>query len=475
MTTSHDVSPLKVATVDDKPELNGWRPPPRVVYAMPWEVFTASSRERLRRMCFMMQGKSLGRLALGPYVYWVVNDPESVKHVVQENAKNYRKGANYDELKPFLGQGLFTSEGDFWRRQRRLAQPAFHHKRLAMLATTMAEEATGLVQRWSTAAKNGDVIDVAPEMMRITLTVVSRTLFGVDLGTDAGEFGSTLTYVLRATDRRLNAIVRLPRAWPLPGNQKYAKAIRTLDGYINNIISRRRELLKDPNRTTEHHDLLAMFLEARDEDTGEGMTDQQLRDEVITIVLAGHETTALALSWALYELAKHPAIYRAVRDEARAVLGDRDATWEDFPKLQLTNRVVQEALRMYPPVWIFERQSINDDVIDGVKVPANSTVAISTYTMHHDPRYWDQPEGFDPDRFLPENAEKRHKFAFLPFGGGPRICIGNQFALCEAAIILATIARTYNMQLDPTQIPEPEVALTLRPGPGGIRMYPRKW
>jgi cytochrome P450 len=399
---------------------------------------------------------------VGPFRTMLVAHPDHIKHILQDNNHNYEKGLVIAKLKVLIGDGLFTSEGDFWRRQRRLAQPAFHRQRLSGFATTMAEATQAMLDRWEPIARRGEVLDVAAEMNRLTLGIVGRTLFSRNLDDAADEVGRTLGEVLGLMNHRSMAFLPSPLWWPSPFNRRLTRGIRILDRVVFQIIEERR-------RTGEpHEDLLDMMLRARDEDTGEGMTDRQLRDEVMTFILAGHETTAVALSWTWYLLDRHPQVAETLRSEI-AALGGRTPTIEDLPRLSYARRVVEEAMRLYPPVWGFFRQALGPDRLGEHSVPKGAVVLISPYVTHRHPRFWDDPERFDPDRFTPERVRERPRFAYLPFSGGPRLCIGNEFALMEAQLAVAMTMQRYRLQLAPGAQPEPESKITLRPR-GGMMM-----
>jgi cytochrome P450 len=399
------------------------------------------------------------RFAFGPYEYVMINHPDAVHHVLVENAKNYTKSRNYDGLKLVLGHGLVTSEGETWKRQRRLAQPAFHRDRLASFARTMAAEAEVTANEWD--AKVGEPLDVSAEMMRLTFRIVGRTLFSVDLESDAQRLGPAIVEAMHFADAYASSVFRLPMWLPLPKIRSFRRAVSELDDLVLRIIAERRAA-----KDGEHDDLLDMLMRAQDEATREGMSDRQLRDEVMTLVLAGHETTANLLTWTFCLLSQHPEIARRVRDEALAVTGGRPATLEDVPRLKLVSMVLQESMRLLPPVWAFERQAIEEDAVMGFRVPARAIVGISPYCLHRHPRYWENPEGFDPERFAPERAQSRPRYAYMPFGGGPRQCIGNNFALMEGQIILATLASRFRVDLAPGETIDPEPTVTLRPRRG---------
>lgn len=397
--------------------------------------------------------------------YVLLTNPDAIRHVLVENHKNYEKSRNYIGLKVILGQGLVTSEGEVWRRQRRLAQPAFHRERISSFVNAMGECTSEMLARWE-RENVGQVIDVHKEMMRLTFRIVGRALLSRDLDGEASAIGEALNVGLHWANDYAESLFPIPPSVPTPKNLKLRSAMSTFDGLIQRAIDERRaEGPKD--------DLLSMLLEARDEETGEAMSDKLLRDELITMVSAGHETTANALSFALHLLSKHPEWLHAVRDEASAVLGDRAPNIDDVKKLPTASMVMDEAMRLYPPVWVFERRALEADRAGDFEIPKNATVGISPYVLHRSPALWENPEGFDPTRFEPRAKEARHKYAYMPFGGGPRTCIGNVFALTEATVVLAMIARRFRMDLLPghTLLLDPQV--TLRPR-GGLPMQVRE-
>lgn len=408
------------------------------------------------------------RFRFGPFDYYLVNDPEIVRHVLVENAEGYTKSRNYLGLRIVLGDGLLLSEGDHWRRQRRLAQPAFHRSRLAGFAEQMARATRDHLEGWR-SAKAEDTIDIHREMMRLTFRIVGLTLFSSDVEGDAREVGEAMDVAMFWANEYAESLIRIPPSVPTPGNVRFKRAMRTLDSVVYRLIAERREKAKHEGYGD---DLLGMLMEAVDETSGAGMTDKHLRDEVITMVLAGHETTANLLSWTFHLLSKHPEIERSLRSEAERVLGDRDPTLEDVKGLERTRLVLEEALRLYPPAWVFERQATRSDELGAYRIAEGSIVGISPYVLHRHPRFWENPEGFEPERFLPERAAARPRYAYLPFGGGPRTCIGNHFAMMEAQILLAMILREVRLELDPTCRVELDPLITLRPK-HGIRMRRR--
>jgi cytochrome P450 len=389
--------------------------------------------------------------------------PDHIKHVLQDNARNYVKGIVIAKLKVLIGDGLFTSEGDFWRRQRRLSQPAFHRDHLAGFATTMTETTTAMLDRWAARARTGAPFDVSAEMSGLTLGIVGRALFSRVLDADADDVGQALTAALAIVNERAIRFLPSPIWWPSATNRRLRRAIAVLDRVVYDIIETRRRAATQPR------DLLAMLLLARDEETGAGMTDRQLRDEVMTFLLAGHETTAVALTWTWYLLDRHPAVAERLRAEVAAALGTRTPTVDDLPRLGYARMVVEEAMRLYPPVWGFMRQAIEEDRVGGFTIPKRSVVTISPYVTHRHPSYWEDPERFDPERFTSERIRGRPRFAYLPFSGGPRLCIGNEFALMEAQLVLAMTVQRYRLRLVPGVRVDAESRLTLRPR-GGLPM-----
>jgi cytochrome P450 len=349
---------------------------------------------------------------------------------------------------------LLTSEGEFWKRQRKLSQPAFHAKRIQAYGETMVSYTQAMLDTWT----EDQVRNVNNDMMRLTLSIVVKSLFNTEIGEEANRIGEALTTVLDATtDGMRSLFFMLPEWAPLPRNIRNKRGVRQLDTIISRIIDERRGSSEDKG------DLLSMLLLAEDED-GNRMTDKQLRDEVVTLVLAGHETTANALTWSWFLLSQHPEVEAKLHEEVDRVLGGRAPTLEDLRKLEYTNMIFKEALRMYPPIPAYGRETIVPVELGGYTLPAGSIINISPHVFHMDSRWWEKPEEFRPERFSKENEKQIPKYAYLPFGGGPRICIGNSFAEMEAVLLLATIAQQYRLRLDPAdQEVVPEPTLTLRP------------
>ncbi len=395
---------------------------------------------------------------IGPRRLYFVAHPLDIKHVLLDNYKNYRKHSAYDKIKPLVGEGLLTSEGETWLANRRLAQSVFHRQRIAGFGQLMTDETEAMLTRWEHS--QADAFDVAAEMMRLTLTVVGKALFSTDLSLEAQEIGEALNFALEETNRRNLAPFSLPPSLPTPNNLRYQKAIGVLDDVVYGLIEERRRSDKDEG------DLLSMLLDAQDADTGERMSDKQLRDEAMTLFLAGHETSATALSWTFYLLSKHPAVRRELLREFDQTLEGRVATVADVPKLRYTRQVVDEALRLYPPAWIIGRHTLATDRLpSGATLDADTDVSISPYVTHRHPDFWTNPEGFDPERFAPERPEQ-HRFAYFPFGAGPRICIGNNFALLEMVLTLATVSQRCTLELVEGEQGKMQPKITLRPKEG---------
>ncbi len=370
------------------------------------------------------------------------------------------KGEGLQRAKRLLGEGLLTSEGEFHLRQRRLAQPAFHRQRIAAYATTMVEYAARACDQW----RAGETRDVARDMMRLTLAIAGKTLFDADVEGEADEIGEALTTTFELFNRLTLPFAQLLERLPLPATRRFQKARERLDATIYRIIDERRASGADRG------DLLSMLIAVRDEEgDGTGMTDEQLRDEAMTIFLAGHETTANALTWTWYLLSQHPDIEARFHAEVDEVLKGEPPTAEDFPRLPYTEMVFAEAMRLYPPAWIIGRRALGDYRIDGYTIPARSILLMSQYMTHHDARFFPDPFRFDPERWTPEARESRPKFSYFPFGGGPRLCIGESFAWMEGALVLATIARRFRMRLAPGHPVEMQPLVTLRPK-HGMRM-----
>jgi cytochrome P450 len=338
-------------------------------------------------------------------------------------------------------------------------QPAFHHKRLSALSTIMTDATSGMLERWQDSTQHGEVLDIAQEMMQLTLRNVGLALLSSDLSDEMDSLGQAFaTY--RTLLMQYLFMPFPPLSMPTPRNRRLQATIRVLDTVIKGIISERRKQNRDTG------DLLSTLLQTRDQETGEGMTDQQVRDEVMTLLLAGHETTATLLIWTWYLLSQHPEVEDRLHTELDEVLAGQLPTLEHLPRLSYTRMILEETLRLYPSTFSMSRKALTDDEIGGYAIPAKSTILLCPYTTHRHPAFWENPNVFDPERFSPQRAAGRLHFAYFPFGGGPRQCIGNTFALMEAQLILATVAQRYTLRLVSDHKVEPEVLLTIRPRHG---------
>jgi cytochrome P450 len=383
-----------------------------------------------------------------------INHPDLIEEVLVTNARKYSKGRVLRANRHVFGEGLLTSEGDFWLRQRRLAQPAFHRARIASYAATMVEYTQRMLNGW----RGGEERDAHQEMMRLTLQIVGKTLFDADVERDAQEVGKSLELLLEIGANFRRAIF-VPHWLPTPTNLRVKREVAQIEKILYRIIGERRASGRDAG------DLLSMLLSAQDED-GSRMTDRQLRDEAITLFLAGHETTASTLSWTWWLLAKNPAVEAKLHAELDAVLGDRAPSLDDLPRLAYTGHVITESLRLYPAAWGMARLAVEDHEIAGYPVTKGMGVAMAQWVVHRDPRWYDVPEEFRPERWENDLWKRLPRFAYFPFGGGPRQCIGNAFALMEATLILATIARKFRLRLVANHPVAPLASITLRPRHG---------
>ncbi len=397
------------------------------------------------------------RIRIGPRIVHLLSHPDHIKHVLVTNAPNYQKDTpSSAKIGSITGPGLLTSNGDAWRQQRRLMQPAFHSERIATFAPIMTAATAAMLTRWRQHADRGTPLDIASEMMRLTYTIVGKTLFGADVTADSDRVEQAAGLVMAHAYHRLETIVDPPAWLPTPRNRAFRAALETIDRVVYRIIEERR---KSPVRAP---DLLSHLLHGRDDDTGRGMSDEQLRNEIITLLLAGHETTANALTWTWWLLAAHPSAADRVRAEVHDVLRGTPPAVADLPRLAYTTRVIQEAMRLYPPIWIMERRVHDDDEIAGYHLPADSTVVLCPFVTHRHRDFWENPLDFDPDRFLPERSATRPHYAYLPFGGGQRLCIGNTFAMMEAQVIVAMVSQAFRLELVPGCEVEPKPGITLR-------------
>ena len=401
---------------------------------------------------------------LGDTVTYVVSSPKLAHEILVERASEFHKAELLRKaIGPVIGNGLLTSEDDFWKRQRKLAQPAFHFQRIEKYGETMVQQTLALMQRW----QPGETRDVAHDMMTLTLGIVTKTLFNVDVSDQAERIGLLMHTVLEAANDSINSYNPVWERMFKTRQRRTEAATAELFKIIDEIIVEHRKHDADTG------DLLSMLLAARDEDsspgfTGASMSERQLRDEVMTLFIAGHETTANALAWMLYLVSQHPDVEARLMREI-ATLKGKPPTMQDLPQLPYSERVLKEVMRLYPPAGGATREPIHDIELGGFHMPKGSSIAISTYTMHRNPKYFAEPLTFDPERFSPENEAKIPKYAYLPFGGGPRVCIGNAFAMMEARLVAITVLQRFKLSLAPNQQVRAEQLFTIRPR-GGLKM-----
>lgn len=397
-------------------------------------------------------------LKIGSWNGCFINHPEHIERVLlTSNTKFIKHRFFWRHVTEIFGKGLVTNEGSSWLRQRRLAQPAFHRDRISGYGDVMVEYTREMLDAWDREAAGA----IHDEMMRATMAIVTKTLFGSQMAEgEMRAIGRAFDDAVEAIAIRFRRPFRIPEWVPLPSNVRYRRAVRDLDRLVYSMIEERR---RDPGE-----DLLSMLLAARDED-GSAMSERQLRDEAVTIFLAGHETTALTLSWTFHLLALHPVIQDRLIEEVDAVLGSRAATAADLPALSMANRVVQESMRLYPPAYAFGRESIEDVEIGGYVLPKGTTVFMSPWVIHRDPRFFEDPDAFRPERWENDFAKTLPRFTYIPFGGGPRLCIGNSFAMMEAVLMLATILQRYRVEPDGSgREAKPFASITLRPPAEGL-------
>jgi cytochrome P450 len=404
---------------------------------------------------------------MGPERILFINRPGYIKHILQDNHANYRKSKFYAKLRPILGNGMLLAEGETWLKLRRVAQPGFQGPRIESMASAVVEATSDMLGRWEHAGEGRQTQDICAEMMRLALDVVFRTLMNVRLGDESGAVYDALGGVLREAEKRIWEMTNIAEYLPTRRNREFRKALKALDGIVYRVIDERR---KNPG---EHDDLLSLLMAAYDDPDSPMESAKQLRDEVMSFIMGGHETTAAALAWAWYLLSMNPEAARRLREEAHTVLGDRQPTYRDLQDLSYAKAVFQETVRLYPPVWTMSRTALDDDELGPYRVRKGTTVMLCHYAVHRNPRYWKNPDDFDPERFLEAGAEEQQRFAYFPFGGGPRGCIGSRFALMEGPLVLAMVSRAFGLELAPGTPVVPEPTITLRPR-GGIQMTVRK-
>lgn len=430
-----------------------------------WLNFARLQTNRLGFVCAMAAKGDLVATRLGPYQMYFVSDPDCIKEILVTQARKVVKGRGLERTKRMFGEGLLTSEGELHLRQRRLSQPAFHRQRILNYGTAMVDFA----RRYVESLQPGEFRRLDRDLMRLTLAIAGKTLFDSDIERDAAEVGQALDAFMSSFQFLMLPFLEYLEKLPLPPVRRLRESVATLDRIIYQMIAERRQSGRD------HGDLMSKLLAAQDEQgDGGGMTDRQLRDELVTQMLAGHETTANGLAWTLYLLSQYPACEARLHAELDAVLGGRAPTPADLPRLNYTEKVFAESLRLYPPAWVIARRVVEPLQLGAHTLPVNSMAVMSPWVVHHDPRLFPAPNRFDPERFTPEAKAARHRFAYFPFSAGPRNCIGEGFAWAEGVLVLATLTQRWKFRLAAGQRVAPEPLITLRPKYGmRMQVHPR--
>ena len=430
-----------------------------------WGVLPEFQKDNLKLFTEVAKMGDVVHMRFGFTHMYQVNHPDGIQHVLQFNNKNYSRDSFGNNLvKLVSGINLFTSDGHYWLNQRRLMQPSFHRRNYDHFGQIMTDATLRMMEHWQTIIHENEYLNMHHEMTRLTMEVVGQALFSVDLSDASNVLGNAFMTTTAHVQHRFNHPFYPPLFIPTRLNREVNRAMRDVERIL-------QEMIDDRRRTGERkEDMMTMLMEARYEDTGEPMNDEQLRNELGVMIGAGQETTSNLLTWIFHLLSTNPEVEAKLLEEYERVLGGRVPTMADLPHLTYSKMMVDEALRLYPPAWaVSTRVALEDDVIIGYRVPKGGNVFISPYVLHHDPRFWDDPEQFIPERFTEDKVETRHKYAYIPFGAGPRKCIGNTFALTETYLILATLLPKYRLTTQPGYKVEPAAEFTLRVK-GGLPM-----
>lgn len=404
-------------------------------------------------------------LKMGSQNVYLAVHPNAVKTVLQENNKNYQKC--YETAAPLLGKGLLSNDGESWVRQRKLIQPVFNPKPIEQYANFILPTTEALLERWRPAARAGQMVNVSEEMLRLTLTVIAHAMFSADIHAQTGEFRTAFDDILKYLNARL--LSPFQSGWAAPSQRRMQAAIHVLDTYIYGLMTERRR------SGIEREDLLSRLLQARIPETGEPLSDQQIRDELMTLFFAGHETTAHSLSWMWYLLAKNPAVESHLLADLDTIFHGETPTNARLDEIPYAMQVFQETLRIYPPLWLFARRAVAEDAVMGVRVPAGQIILLSPYVTQRLPEFWNEPDKFDPDRFTPEKIKERHRFSYFPFSAGPRLCIGFNLAGIEARLVLLRILQEFTLRLPEGSQSRPTPITTLQLYPAlRMTLHPRK-
>ncbi len=408
---------------------------------------------------FIRQQKEVGsiyRVKVPTRSVMVLTDPEWIKYVLVDNNKNYTKSFAYDSIRIFLGNGLLTSEGEYWKRQRRLAQPAFHKEKLALMFRNMVEQTQSTIDTLEQYADTDQPVNLAKALYKLTLNIVNNTLFYNEVDNTTDKIYHLVSEASELITKRIDSPFQWPDWVPTRRQLHQRNILSEMDETFFSIIDRRRKSKE------QYEDLLSMLMEARDEETGEGMNNRQLRDEILTIFVAGHETTQIALAWTFYLLSQHPDKLAILMQEIDTELKGEIPTPQTIRGLHYLKQVIDESMRCFPPAWIMGRRTIEADVINGYEIPPQTNIVMPIYVVHHNEDIWDHPFDFVPERFAMDHLKEKHKYAYFPFGGGPRLCIGNNFAIQEMQVALAMILQKFKIEVDPDFKPELEPLVTLR-------------
>ncbi len=404
-----------------------------------------ATREFGDLVCFMM----------GPKRLYLLSHPDHIKHVLCNRPENFHKGLGLEEAKPLLGQGLLTSEGDLWARQRRQLQTIFRGTQMDGYGGVMIDVIPALLARWRELEDLGRPVEVHQEMARFTLTILGKTMFGADLEKVADEVAADLGLITSWAMTRMTAFIKIPWRLPTPRNWRAQRALRRLNRVVDDLLAGRL--------STEQGGEWFTHLKSRSDASGDAKAgDQQIRDEVMTLLLAGYETTAATLTWTFYLLSQHAEVERRLHQEIDSVIGDRCPGIEDLPRLVYTRMIIEEVLRLYPPVWLIPRRALAEDCIGGYTIPAGSDVLLSIYSMHRHPEFWSNPDQFDPNRFSTDQKAQQVPQSYMPFGAGPRVCLGSRFGMMEAILVLTMITQKYRLELSYNRRIEPVTTLTLQ-------------
>jgi cytochrome P450 len=406
---------------------------------------------------------------LGLWEVFQLNHPDLIEHVLVTNQRNYSKNTvQYNTLAKITGRGLLTSDGRFWRRQRRMIQPAFHRQKVLGWGETMIKATQNMLASWEKVAQANQPLDIDEEMMAVTLNVVGEALLGLDLQADAGQLTHAVLTMLEYVVYRSQQLVALPLMVPTPRNRRVREGLQLLDNLIDQAIRDHEQGKSNPDT------ILSQMITAVDRETNERMNRNELRDEVITLLVAGHETAASGLTWLFYLLSQNQKVEEELLAEIDGVLNGRPSTTDDLPNLHTVQRVIAEALRLYPPAWVITRRAVSADTLLGEPIPANALIIMSPYTMQRHPNFWAKPDQFYPDHFLPEAEQARPRYAYYPFGGGARLCIGDQFAKVEMGLVVTAVLQKYRLQLLPNHPVVADPLVTIRPKHGMMMTVQRR-